>query len=150
MLIVMCVNVFLAALPTGVMQQETGYFELLVTQQQYHWNCFTLESFPSFGYRTIVWTSCRICLCSAYFLLHPACERAVLPCINHGRTSTEISEFCLCKKYAVPVYGHFSVQGPLFFISESKQLFFGCSDLLHNLTTSSEFFTLGITEKILS
>lgn len=60
------------------------------------------------------------------------------------------SEFCLCKEYAVPIYGHFSVQGLFFFISESKQLFFGCSDLFHNFTTSSEFFTLGNTVKMLS
>lgn len=50
----------------------------------------------------------------------------------------------------MPIYGHFPVQGLFFFISESKQLFFGCSGLLHSFNTSSEFFTQGIREKILS
>lgn len=72
---------------------------------------------------------------------YPSLNRAELPLK---------SEFCLCKEYAVPFYGHFSVRVFFFFTSESKQLFFGCSDLLHSFTTSSEFFTLGITVKILS
>lgn len=127
-----------------------GYFDLLVTQQQYYWNCFPLDSFPSLGSRTVAWTSCGIFLCSSYFLFDTACERAVLSCIKYGKTPTEISEFCLCKECAVPIYGHFSVQGLFFFINESGQLFFGCSDLLHNFTTSSELFILGIREKILS
>lgn len=57
--------------------------------------------------------------------------------------------FCLRKEYAVPIYGHFSVQGLFSFISESKQLLFECSDLLHNFTTAPECFAVGITEKVL-
>lgn len=54
----------------------------------------------------------------------------------------------LWDKYAAPVYGHFSVQSLFSIISESKQLLFECSDLLHNFM-ASESFAVGITGKIL-
>lgn len=80
-----------------------------------------------------------------FFLILPVKEQ-YYPALSMPELPLKSLSFAWVR--SMPIYGHFSVQG--LFISENKQLVFGCSDLLHSFTISSEFFTLGITEKILS